>query len=348
LENERDYYFDNVKFILILLVVVGHIIEPLSGGQTLKPLYFWIYSFHMPLFIFVSGVFSKDIKSDDYARKLVSKLVLPYLIFESLYTVFDYWVFDREALVFSYFTPYWIMWYILCMIAWKVLLPYVVKFRYALPVSIAIAVLCGYANDAGYYASVSRTIVFFPFFLAGYYLEKQHIEKLISKAYRIVATIVAIIVFLAFYRYGHKAKIQWMLGSFSYASIGDDEWYAGIYRLGIYGLAALLSLCVLVLVTNRRIPLLTKLGQNTLYVYLLHGFIIKYLSQTNFYSLFTSSRSKASLIGIAIVLTIVLSTAFIKNIFRHLLEPALFKLIGYKQRVDRSNRLERDIDNYKG
>jgi fucose 4-O-acetylase-like acetyltransferase len=342
LVNERDYYFDNVKFILILLVVVGHIIEPLIGGQTLKPLYLWIYSFHMPLFIFVSGFFSKDIKSDDYALKLVSKLVLPYLIFESLYTIFDYWVFDRESLVFSYFTPYWIMWYILCMIAWKVLLPYVVKFRYVLPVSIAIAILCGYANDAGYYASVSRTIVFFPFFMAGYYFEKRHIEKLMSKANRIVALIVAFIVFLWFCRYGQGIKVQWMLGSFSYASIGADEWYAGIYRLGIYGLAVLLSACVLVLVTNRRIPLLTQLGQNTLYVYLLHGFIIKYLSQTNFYSLFTSSISKAGLIGIAIVLTVVLSTAFVKKVFRHILEPSFFKL-GYKQRVDRSNRLEHDI-----
>lgn len=61
LENKnRDYFFDNIKGILILLVVFGHAIKPfMDANEIAKLLYCFIYFFHMPLFVFISGYFSK-------------------------------------------------------------------------------------------------------------------------------------------------------------------------------------------------------------------------------------------------------------------------------------------------
>ena len=56
----RNPYWDNVKFFTIASVVFFHFLlgivdeEPLS-----KAIYIFIYSFHMPTFIFVSGLFLK-------------------------------------------------------------------------------------------------------------------------------------------------------------------------------------------------------------------------------------------------------------------------------------------------
>lgn len=54
----RSGLFDNIKCLLIFLVVFGHMLEPQTGGGV-NFIYLNIYSFHMPAFIFVSGWFSR-------------------------------------------------------------------------------------------------------------------------------------------------------------------------------------------------------------------------------------------------------------------------------------------------
>ena len=54
---KREAYWDNVKGILILLVVLTHF---MSREGFLNDLYSAVYLFHMPLFVFVSGLFHKN------------------------------------------------------------------------------------------------------------------------------------------------------------------------------------------------------------------------------------------------------------------------------------------------
>lgn len=76
----RNNRLDGVKFLLIVLVVVGHCIEPtrysnvVSGG-----IYSVIYSFHMPLFVFLSGYFAKVTTFGEWKRK-VFKFLEPFLV----------------------------------------------------------------------------------------------------------------------------------------------------------------------------------------------------------------------------------------------------------------------------
>ncbi|MGT2357153.1 acyltransferase family protein [Staphylococcus aureus] len=68
--KERDYFFDNARAILILLVVFGHMLQPYtSGDKYLSALYLVIYSFHMPTFLFISGYFAKNIRETILFRK---------------------------------------------------------------------------------------------------------------------------------------------------------------------------------------------------------------------------------------------------------------------------------------
>ena len=63
-EQQREYLFDNYKVLLIILVVIGHFIEPCYDQNSfLYELKWGIVAFHMPAFIFISGYFSKRIPS---------------------------------------------------------------------------------------------------------------------------------------------------------------------------------------------------------------------------------------------------------------------------------------------
>ena len=60
MNKHRDPYWDNLKFVLICLVVLGHFLLPVKPkGQLARTAFYWIYLFHMQAFVFVSGFTSK-------------------------------------------------------------------------------------------------------------------------------------------------------------------------------------------------------------------------------------------------------------------------------------------------
>ena len=59
-QKQRVPYWDNARWIAIVLVVVGHAILKLIGeSDPAYELYLFIYAFHVPLFVAVSGYFAK-------------------------------------------------------------------------------------------------------------------------------------------------------------------------------------------------------------------------------------------------------------------------------------------------
>lgn len=83
--KHRDLSFDYMKGVLIFLVVWGHLIEfslvdrSMIFFDTLRKI---IYSFHMPLFVFISGWFFKANEQIIYtAKKQFSRLLIPQISF---------------------------------------------------------------------------------------------------------------------------------------------------------------------------------------------------------------------------------------------------------------------------
>ncbi|WP_322922299.1 acyltransferase family protein [Paenibacillus campi] len=331
----RDAYFDNLKFVLITLVVIGHLIEPLYDDPWLQSLYVMIYTFHIPLFVLVSGYFAKQIGTGDYFTKVISKLVIPYLIFETLYSLFDYWLYDRPQLIFSYFTPYWLMWFLFSMVLWKTAMPYMIRIKYAVPLSIVLAIVAGYANDAEYYASVSRTIVFFPFFLAGYYMDRSWITMLQRPMMKTIAVLSLITATIVIAVYSPFVVKEWLYGSFSYESLGHYEWTAGLYRIGVYAVAVIIGGAVMSLIPTRPLGIVSELGSNTLYTYVLHGFIVMALTASGMYDWLGIEVARLLIVPLGLMVTVLLSLSRVRVASAWLVEPGVKRI--FKRQSSRTD-----------
>lgn len=58
--TKRIYKWDNLKCFLIVMVVIGHFVNQYAPiSNTMKSLSLFIYSFHMPLFIFFVRIITK-------------------------------------------------------------------------------------------------------------------------------------------------------------------------------------------------------------------------------------------------------------------------------------------------
>lgn len=76
---KRIALFDNIKGVLIILVVAGHFMHPVHNDNlALSAAFDVIYLFHMPLFVFVSGLFAKGAYREGHlnVNRMISFLVL--------------------------------------------------------------------------------------------------------------------------------------------------------------------------------------------------------------------------------------------------------------------------------
>ena len=84
MEKERLKSIDYLKGIAIMLVVLGHTIQMMKGSDAAyhDRLFNYIYSFHMPVFMFVSGYVSyKACVSMNDIKKRAYQLLLPFFFF---------------------------------------------------------------------------------------------------------------------------------------------------------------------------------------------------------------------------------------------------------------------------
>ncbi|WP_066967395.1 acyltransferase family protein [Microbulbifer sp. Q7] len=319
----RDVVLDNFKFILISLVIVGHVIEPVIGRfDWAKSVYIFIYIFHMPMFAYVSGVVSSREINNAVVKNIVSKLIIPYVLLELTYSMFDYFLFSRNSLNVTPLVPYWILWYLFSLVLWRLLLPIFNQFRFPVVLAILAGLACG-VNEYNYNLSFSRTFVFFPFFLIGNYYHSTIIRTLRSyDKSKLIGSVVLLGIFLLILAVpeSNDIKLGWLYGSRSYSSLGVD-WVMGFfYRSSIYAAAILLGIALLSVTKNNR-SIGTKYGEDSLYIYVLHGFVMKGLIAVGFYKYFDEDYEIVILMAASLVLLPILSSRFSKIIGKHMMNP---------------------------
>ncbi|WP_026506338.1 acyltransferase family protein [Butyrivibrio sp. MC2013] len=83
MKTERKKYIDYIKAIGIILVIIGHI----NFANSYFGIKSWIYSFHMPLFFFATGLAFKQSRINlSFIIRKIQVLIVPYFIWAMIYS----------------------------------------------------------------------------------------------------------------------------------------------------------------------------------------------------------------------------------------------------------------------
>ncbi|AWB45658.1 fucose 4-O-acetylase [Paenibacillus sp. CAA11] len=322
-ERTGETYALNLRFLLIVCVFIGNLIEPLIlQAPHMHALYVWIFTFHMPLFVFVTGYFAKHNLRGDAGRKLLIQIGLQYLIFQSIYSVLDITVFKVNQIHHSFFAPYLLLWFLASHIFWRLALRLMLKWPVKLQFlcSLAGGILVGYLQMDGTWLSLSRSFIYLPFFVAGYHYSYAYFVKFITRNIRRLALLTSLILLGAAAIWSNQMQIGWLYGSMTYAQLQYHEWYAGLFRATIYMVQIISAAAILLLVPQRQ-HRITDWGKRTLYVFLLHGLIVRFAAVSPIYSYIESPAASFALMLAAILLTILLCHPKVKQMTSWIIEP---------------------------
>ena len=272
----RNLETDCIKGALIVLVVAGHFIKPLADRF---PVYLALDSaltaFRMPLFLIIVGMFSRSVLTEKDYRGIFNLLILPLVVFQFAY-LFPLWLVTGKLLTPA-LMPYYHLWFLLSLVVMKLSLPLAARIPFALPVSIAAALLAGYDPGISFSFALSRTIYFFPFFLAGY-LYGREIISLVNKQKLVFGALFVVVMIAIGWWSFHGLPKNSFNGAVGYATISVFKDAPAVGRAVALCLSVLAVLGFIAWVPTKMAKL-AYLGQRSMVVYILHGYVTLALSR---------------------------------------------------------------------
>ncbi|GAA3312936.1 acyltransferase family protein [Nonomuraea dietziae] len=304
-------------------MVVGHSLVPTLNADSSKSLYIFIYTFHMPLFVIVSGYLSRNFwNSNAKTNKLVDTFVVPYVIVEVGYAALRFSLGQKWSL--TIIDPAWLNWYLLALLFWRLSTPVWKRMKHPVPVAIAIYLFAGFSQISGDF-SMDRFFGLLPFFVIGLVMQPEHFEMLNRMWVKILSAVTllgaaGVAVFLGHSKYSLKP----FYFKHSFQDM-DLSWYMGLgLKMGL--LIASLAMCFAFLaLVPRGETWYTDLGTRTLYAYLLHGIPVLIAKEQGWLDLpwLHGPLGVLAISASCFALAIVLCLPETRTVFKWVLEPRL-------------------------
>ena len=333
--TKRNHFLDLVKAFAIILVVIGHNIQFGSGANYLEEklffdnIYFkYIYSFHMPLFMLISGYFfaygitkkAKDIFINKFKSLIVP--ILTWAIFPLVVFVITTILKNDFSIIatIKYYISYslfslWFLWAVF----WCSLLVLITNkiFKDEIFIYILIFTISFFLPD-GY--NLAEYKFMFPYFVIGYFYKKYNFQEKLNKIYNsnYFLCISGIIFFILLYHFERSSYIYTSKFSILHKDI-INQLSIDLYRYFIGFIGSIFTLSLLLKLYNiatKKIILnennfIITIGKNTMGIYIISSFINQYILKrvTSFLT-----HPNYFIIGIESVLVILVSILIIKFI----------------------------------
>ncbi|MGV4885308.1 acyltransferase family protein [Streptomyces viridosporus] len=324
--KQRDAFFDNAKYLAIVLVAVGHAWEPLKGdSRTLEAAYMVVYAFHMPAFIIISGFFSRSFDMrPDRLQRLITGVVVPYIVFETAYPLFKRFVDNDPQQEISLLDPWYLTWFLVALFVWRLTTPIWKTVRHPLPLALGIAMLASVSPDIGDDLDLQRVLQFLPFFVLGLCLRPEHFHRVRRRSVRILSVPVFAAALAVGWWAAPRMNTAWFYHRDAAQELGEPWWVGPVMVLVLFGCSLLLTACFFAWVPRRHLWF-TALGAGTLYGYLLHGFVVK---AGDYRGWFDHSALHGPLGWIAVTvlaaaMVTLLCTKPVRRVFRCVMEPRM-------------------------
>lgn len=267
----RDNRLDTLKGLMIILVILGHLITALDNVNTINHAVMGgIYVFHMPLFIFISGYLTKDPRkqSPSHMWNSVKNIALALIIFQVIRCAINL-ALGGELIATLKSFPYGELWYLLCLIYWRVLFYYTptrLIDKPALHIGIAVlaAIFVGLIPLHNELA-LNRGINFYMFFLLGFYYKQGKLKSPLWRNNYVHAALAAVllpVIFILFPRCGNMLN-------------GADQYIMQDIPQKVMILVCSVSMTLLVFHLIRENRPLAHVGRDSLFFYLYHYIVIR-------------------------------------------------------------------------
>jgi len=291
---DKNPTIDIAKGVAIILVVYGHVIQHSMAPGTreffLNPVFKVIYTFHMPLFVFISGFLmasSLNRKSvGDVFVARVKSLLLPFMSLVFLGTIITY-VLNR---IFGYdiasvnitgslvdqlfFKPS--VWFLFTLFALSGILAYSVKLeKYFGGVIFAVIYFLLMIIPYNEYCALYYIKWFYPFYLAGYLFNKYNVKVpgvLISAG--ILPVSLGLFSWLVIYWHTNDYIYINKMNFMSYQYFSETLRLMYRYIMGFLGIILVFYLSGY-LVRSKAGALLGKIGAYSLDIYIIQMFILE-------------------------------------------------------------------------
>lgn len=272
---QREIVFDALKLFAIFLVLWGHAIQYLSSTAYYdQPVYRYIYSFHMPLFMAIAGYFSnsaRNISLAQVARKRFMALVYPALTFGAVFLLSGTFKEGLSAGIGKWLNAFWFLKSAFCCA--------VIFFacRACLKKSLAVVIVSLALSQCIF---VYRVNLMYPCFLFGVFLNAN---IALLRRYALAISTVSGLCYaglLCFWG-AHVWHSPYVSMSFGIQPL-PEFWLYTSYRI-VTGLAGSLFFISLFLYVFSRINLSDRLlkvctcGQETLGIYIMQTFLLETL-----------------------------------------------------------------------
>lgn len=219
----------------------------------------FIYMFHMPAFVFISGYFGKSRRSRSLTA--IFRLIFLYYIFNSIMG----FLFGFQSLL----EPKNSYWYLIALIVWRLTAYHLEKFSEINLILFAVAIFAGFFSTIDNTFAAARIIAFYPYYMFGYKLKCEQSEAFLQERYSrrffkgiVVLTIAGVTAFWAYHSFAYSDRDLQMYG---YSAPLGAFGRVVLYLIAFSAIYVLRSLC-----PEKRLPLLTMFGRNSLWIFLFH------------------------------------------------------------------------------
>lgn len=279
---KRDSYWDSLKFILIFLVVLAHSIasyKPSCGIN--QPLYNFLCTFLMPVFIFVSGMFSQ-LKDKSRYKLGTLRILETYIVFQLIRAIIPMLISGSitfKSIAAIIVLPKYTLWYLLSLFYMR-LIVYCIpekilreKSTRIILISFLISLLGGFIPIDSYF-SIQETMTFLPFFFMGYYAKNIQVKQYIAKISPLLAIGVLISAFLIMFFLFNYNLNSILLGHNSYWFNVEFSPLILCFSRFVFLLSAIVigSMVMRLVLAS---PLFPQWGRITLFIYIYHSFLIQ-------------------------------------------------------------------------
>ncbi|WP_061299349.1 acyltransferase family protein [Herbidospora cretacea] len=322
-KKPRSHHLDNVKFVLIALVISSHALrDTINADPANKAGYIWAFAFHMPLFVMISGYLSRNFwDSKGKVNKLVDTILIPYVVVELGYAALRWGLGGKWSLTIT--DPAWMNWYLVALLLWRITVPVWRRLRWPFPVAVAVYLISGFSQLEQDF-SMDRFFGLLPFFVLGMILQPHHFEWLQKSWVRMISAFVLAAWTAAAVVLAPDLGLKVFYNRYSYADLNQEWLYALGFRLA--WMTGVLALCFAILsIIPKRETWFSDLGTRTLYAYLLHGIPILILKDFGLLKLswLEGPLGTLAIIVSSFVLAIILCLPVTRAVFRWVLEPRL-------------------------